>query len=519
MEGNGIVQKKLTLFYLFPLTTVFFINCMFSLLETTYFETNMHIELPRYKSDHPGLLLIALLITFAIFLIMMKKVKVNAETVQVMRCVSCFWAAGISVFFVLIFRCGVVCDSGIINEAVIQIMQGNYEAFEEGAYLHHYPFQLGFVAVLELVYRLFGIENFFAFQFINVIAIVVIIYLLQKITEKLFNEGSVVICEAILSIGMLPLYLFATFIYGDLIGFALGIGAIYCGILYIKENCWKYLLIAGILFTIAIIVKSNIYVLMVAFSIALLLKMVQEKRWNILLWLIGIWMLSQSGMQIVNFVYANRSGMDEMWEGTPKAAWIAMSMQEADEESNGCGWYNGYNWKIYTENDYDNVATTQVCIDNIKDSINNFISNPKYALYYAYRKFTSQWNAPTFQSVITNEWYSRYTENKFAIADFLTLGAGRKILYQLMNFYHFLMFVCSSAGLLYLIKNWSLERAYLALNIFGGLLFHMIWEAQSRYILGYYVMMLPLAAVGCKSLLGRFDYLVNKLKRNKLKGR
>lgn len=511
------MQKKLTLFYLFPLTAAFFINCIFSLLKTTYFETNMHIELPRYKSDHPGLLLMALLITFAIFLMMIKRVKVKAETVKLMRGAVCFWAAGVSMLFVLIFRCGVVCDSGIINEAVIQIMQGNYEAFEKGAYLHHYPFQLGFVAVLELVYRLFGIENFLAFQFINVIAIVVIIYLLQKITEKLFNEESVVIFEAIFSMGMLPLYLFSTFIYGDLFGFAMGVGAIYCGILYIKGNHWKYLLIASILFTIAIVVKSNIYVLMVAFSIAMLLKMVQEKRWNILLWLIGIWILSQSGMQIVNFVYVNRAGMDEMWEGTPKVAWIAMGIQEADEECNGCGWYNGYNWKIYTENDYDNAATTQECIENIKESLNNFISNPKYALYYTYRKFTSQWNAPTFQSVITNEWYSRYTEDKAVIADFLTLGTGRKILYQIMNFYHLLMFVCSSAGMVYLIKRWSLERAYFALNIFGGLLFHMIWEAQSRYILGYYVMMLPLAAVGFKCLLGKFNCLVSKLKMNKLK--
>lgn len=509
------MQKKLTFVYLFPLTAIFLINCIFSLLKTTYFEAGMNIELPQYKSDHPIFLLAASLIVFGLMLMMIKKIEVKAISTRVMSWIMCLWSAGISIFFVLIFRCGVVCDSGLINDAVIQIIQGNYEAFEEGAYLHHYPFQLGLVAVLEMIYRLFGIENFVAFQFINVIAIVGIIYLLQKITEKLFDEKSVVICETILSLGMLPLYLFATFIYGDLIGFALGIGAIYCGILYIKENIWKYMLKAGVLFAAAVVVKSNIYVLMVAFTVAMLLKMMKEKRWNILLWLIGIWIFSQAGMQIVNSVYANRAGMDEMWKGTPKVAWVAMSMQEADEESNGCGWYNGYNWKVYTENDYDNAVTTQVCIENIEESLNDFMQNPRYALYYAYRKFTSQWNAPTFQSVITNEWYSRYTENRPAIADFLTMGIGRKILYQLMNLYHFLMFICGSAGMLYLIKHWSLERAYLALNIFGGLLFHMIWEAQARYILGYYVMMLPLAAIGCKCLLWKVDYLVNVLKTNK----
>ena len=33
----------------------------------------------------------------------------------------------------------------------------------------------------------------------------------------------------------------------------------------------------------------------------------------------------------------------------------------------------------------------------------------------------------------------------------------------------------------------------------------MIWEAQSRYILGYYVLLLPLAACGCDSLIERIE--------------
>ena len=39
-------------------------------------------------------------------------------------------------------------------------------------------------------------------------------------------------------------------------------------------------------------------------------------------------------------------------------------------------------------------------------------------------------------------------------------------------------------------------KAYFMLNIFDGFLFHMLWEAQARYILGYFVLLLPLAACG-----------------------
>ena len=38
------------------------------------------------------------------------------------------------------------------------------------------------------------------------------------------------------------------------------------------------------------------------------------------------------------------------------------------------------------------------------------------------------------------------------------------------------------------------------ITIFGGFLFHMLWEAKGRYILPYFVMMLPMAAVGLSML-------------------
>lgn len=513
------MQKKLTFFYLIPLWIIFLINCFFSLLKTTYFDLYMVIELPKYKKDHPLILLATLVMFLAAMLLFYRYFEKHFIKMKNLTVAVCIYAAVISSFFVLLFKCGVVCDSGLVNNIVIQVMEGNYEAFERGAYLHHYPFQLGLVAMLEILYRLFGVENFLVFQFINVAAIVSIIYLLQRITRELFVEERAAEWEAILSFGMLPLYLFATFVYGDLIGFAFGIGAVYCGVRYIRSNCWKYLFIAGILFAFAVVAKSNIYVLMVAFAIAMLLKCFHEKKWSILLWLAGIFILSQAGVQTVNIVYASRAGMEEMWKGTPKAAWIAMGLQDANEEENGCGWYNGYNWEVYEQNGFDNEVTTQVCISNIKDSLDGFIHNPFHGVYFFYKKFVSQWNAPTFQSMITNEWYSRHTENRSSLADFFIYYQGRDILSALMNLYHFLIFVCSSVGCLYIIRNWSLERAYFVLNIFGGLLFHMIWEAQSRYILGYYVMMLPIAAVGCNWILKKLSEGISRKRiNNKNKG-
>lgn len=104
-----------------------------------------------------------------------------------------FLGCGPEQLFVLTFRCGVVCDSGAISEYAIQFMKGNYEAFQEGSYLYHFPFQLGMIAFLELLYRLLGVENFLVFQVINILAITGIVRCLQKITGLLFEKREYVI--------------------------------------------------------------------------------------------------------------------------------------------------------------------------------------------------------------------------------------------------------------------------------------------------------------------------------------
>lgn len=192
--------------------------------------------------------------------------------------------------------------------------------------------------------------------------------------------------------------------------------------------------------------------------------------------------------------------MTEYPSGIPKIAWIAMSMQETDEGGYACGWYNAYNWDVYAINNYDSDQTTVACIDSLKHSAQKFVHEQRYTLNFFYKKFTSQWNAPTFQSMVTNEWASRQVKNLSPIANYFIYGRGHYILYEIMNIYHFLIFLCSSLFFIFQRKKWTLLKAYYLLNIFGGFFFHMLWEAQSRYILGYFVLMLPIAACGCTYL-------------------
>lgn len=486
--------RILTCFYLLPFGLMVLFNIFNSLFRTTYFDLYQDVEAARYRWNNPLLLTVAsagfLLAVCFVLKTERDNKKINAAKLAV------YFSGIVSLISILLFRCIVSADSKALSDIATEFLKGNYQAFEQGEYLYMYPFQIGLAALLELIYRIFGIENFVVFQLINVACIQLIISTLNKITWELFEDERISRMEAFLSMGMLPLFLFATFVYGDIIGWAFGVGNIYFMIQYLKTDRWQNILKASVLLALGIVVKSNINILVVASVIAILLHVTAKKNYKMLIWIMAVILISQAGSVAVGSIYARRAGLEKLPEGVPKIAWIAMGLQEGDEGGYACGWYNSYNWSVYEENGYDREHTIQACLENLSHSLQKLLHEQRYALNYFYKKFTSQWNMPTFQSLITNEWNSRHVENLSSVAIFFIYGFGRDILYGFMNFYHFFLFLCCGVYCRFSLKEWTLERAYFVLNIFGGFLFHMIWEAKTRYVLGYFVLFLPLAAWG-----------------------
>ena len=279
--------RILTCFYLFPFGLMVIFNIFNSLLRTTYFELYQDVEAARYRWNHPLLLIAATgVLLFAVHFVI-KKAGEDKHQINAARLVFGF-SGLVSLTSVLLFRCTVSADSKALSEIAIEFLQGNYQAFERGEYLYMYPFQIGLAALLELIYRIFGIENFIVFQLINVVCIQLIICTLNKITWELFEDERISRIEAFLSMGMLPLFLFATFVYGDIIGWAFGVGNIYFMIRYLKTDKWQNILKAAVLLGLGIVVKSNINILVVASVIAILLHAATKKNYKILIWIVGV---------------------------------------------------------------------------------------------------------------------------------------------------------------------------------------------------------------------------------------
>ena len=68
--------------------------------------------------------------------------------------------------------------------------------------------------------------------------------------------------------------------------------------------------------------------------------------------------------------------------------------------------------------------------------------------------------------------------------------------YAFMNIFQQCVFAAYTAGLIMLMKKRDIRTALLPLVIFGAMLYHIMFEAKSQYALGYFLLMMPVAAIG-----------------------
>ena len=161
---------------------------------------------------------------------------------------------------------------------------------------------------------------------------------------------------------------------------------------------------------------------------------------------------------------------------------------------------------------YDLVKKNRVA--RIKEHIVYYINNPKEAIKFYYRKYNIQWNDPSFSGLINIEWTSRHREAT-ATSDFLIYGKGRKVLSEILNICHFIVFLLATVGMFKFIKKWSIEGALILMIIIGGILFHeLLWEVKGRYALFYYVLLIPFSVIGfstyfnSKRLVKKIKYII-----------
>ncbi len=512
--SNGFVH-----FCLLLLAAVFFFLAVSGLLLTSKINPDFYIaERIIYSPDNIIINIIAAIAVLgaAVFLHCKFSGRIKAVHCNIAEILMLVFIFAIGVYWVVSVKYIPQADSGMLARAAASAIAGDYSGLTQSDYFQIYPFQLGYVAILECIQRVFGTTNYTAMAISNVVFLAAAYFAVVHITKAVFqNHGVTLVTIILLGLCWQPA-LFCTFIYGNITGLALALLAVFFYIRYLQNDGARNIILFSLFAALAIVAKPNYWIYAIAIVICLLLQLIKKAKMRGAVSIACVLALSTAFISCVQMYYGWRADI-EVDNGTPLTAHLAMGLQETGPAA---GWNNGYTYNILRDNNYDIDAANQQINSDIRERIDAFIQNPRHIISFFALKTISQWNEPTFQSV----WVSKagaYADSPPPVVDAIYKGAAGSALEQYFDLYIQSIYIAFFFGIVSLMRAMKKRTAgeeppifrrggaVLLLVILGGFFYHFFFEAKAQYILAYIPLLLPYAAYG---LISFGSFATRKLK-------
>ena len=407
---------------------------------------------------------------------------------------------------------------------------------------------MGYGVFFGIIYKIIGITDPIVIRYINVFSIAIITFMLYKITNIIYKDERRNKIVILFSLLFIQFPLLSTFVYGDIIGLMFVLIAVYQTLCVIKKGKNKILhsVFAGISMGFAILVRTNYSIFLIATIIYLIFNIIKEiiktkydkeNIDNIKSNIIKKYMESKYPDDIVS----NRSH--------PLVSYLLMGARtKIDYASHG--WWSAEIIELWNKYIGENTAKTKeelrTYLETVKkdvsgfeklkkeqwkeyvELIKNYIKKPNIMFDFYSEKILSMWTETTFQSIWTNDVMFRmkiYDANLLGrTAKELYFGNTREIYQEYCKALIILIYFGAFIEILnnrkiikdseekYNVDNRfvNMEKLYLAIIFLGGFAFHILWEAKSRYIIPYVIILFPLAT-------GLIDVIINNKIVNKIK--
>ena len=186
--------------------------------------------------------------------------------------------------------------------------------------------------------------------------------------------------------------------------------------------------------------------------------------------------------EIVQNYYLNKYNLDKE-KRYPSISYFLMGMTEGGRQN---GWYNEEIAEPALKN--PEMAKNEYG-EKIKERLKYMAGNVGYAFRFYTIKIASMWAENTFSAIRSNkEGEDKPIEKMQAPLEFY-----QKVLVIIIA-------LCALIVILQNIKELSLDVIFLITIFIGGFAFHILWEAKSRYIIPYLVVLMPVASIYIKNL-------------------
>ncbi len=423
------------------------------------------------------------------------------------------WIALLGGLLILFGRTAPAADAWSVYSAAESLAIGDTSVIHPtDSYLSYYPQQVGLMAFFEILIRLWKLlpTDLHAYHFIKCLYVVltcIIVYYQYASVHLLWEDDRADCIYLILAGTNLPLIMYSSFVYGETPSFAALSAGLYYLLKLLKSNDRSvrediaaessrrsplYGLLSLILLTLAVMLRKNSLVIIIAVVLVAALEALKNRRPRLLVFAALCAACSLTILPATQKFYEMRSG-STLRSGVPAMSYFAMGMQES---SRGNGWYNGFNFNTYQETEMNATATADISRQFINERTEYFREHPGKAVDFYWNKYLSQWADGTYAS---RQATLATLGGRHPLAESFYSGANSRFYIGFCNLYQTLIclgcFVCMLTSLLKKTELHLYEYLGMA-GVFGGFLFHMIWEANARYIFLYGLLLVPYAACG-----------------------
>ena len=331
---------------------------------------------------------------------------------------------GLGILLILFGRTVPAADALSVYNAAAEWILGNTDIIHPTvSYLSYYPQQIGLMAFLELLLRIWNLTGLSvpAWHFIKLVYVCLLcgaIWFQYLSLQYLWPENykNISCCYLVLVCCNLPMIMYSSFVYGEIPSFAalsVGcylllrlLGSVSPGGSY-RDNVspgGSYRIIftgfGSILFlTLSVMLRKNSLIPVIAVLLVLLFEALRpgrngKMRLGLLIMAVCLAVTSVGILPLVQKCYEKKAG-NTLSSGVTAMSYLAMGMQEA---SRGCGWYNGFNIDTYDTAGMDTALANEISRLAIDERLTYFREHPGYTADFYLHKHLSQWADGTYAS-------------------------------------------------------------------------------------------------------------------------
>lgn len=358
---------------------------------------------------------------------------------------------GLGILLILFGRTVPAADALSVYNAAAEWILGNTDIIHPTvSYLSYYPQQIGLMAFLELLLRIWNLTGLSvpAWHFIKLVYVCLLcgaVWFQHLSLQYLWPENykKISCCYLVLVCCNLPMIMYSSFVYGEIPSFAaLSVGCylllrllggvspggsyrdsvslggsslggsslggsrndapsvtahdsvprMLCQILFTGFGSILFL-------TLSVLLRKNSLIPVIAVLLVLLFEALRpgrngKMRLGLLIMAVCLAVTSVGILPLVQKCYEKKAG-NTLSSGVTAMSYLAMGMQEA---SRGCGWYNGFNIDTYDTAGMDTALANEISRLAIDERLAYFLEHPGYTADFYLHKHLSQWADGTYAS-------------------------------------------------------------------------------------------------------------------------